>query len=77
MTTAWGKKIFYECVACAFSTFGTTFLVTAFFMALGCDDYIICTNYWIIQIFLEFRKRLVYKDFILNDTKTSIITLTV
>ena len=32
---AWGKKIFYECVACVCLTFGTLFLVTGFFMALG------------------------------------------
>ena len=31
----WGKKIFYECVACVCLTFGTVFLVFAFFMALG------------------------------------------
>ena len=30
-----GKKVFYECVACDCLTFGTTFLVIAFFMALG------------------------------------------
>ena len=30
-----GKKISYECVACACLTFGTMFLVIAFFMALG------------------------------------------
>ena len=30
-----GKKIFYECVACACLTFGTMFLVIAFFMAFG------------------------------------------
>ena len=30
-----GKKIFYECVACVCPTFGTIFLVFAFFMALG------------------------------------------
>ena len=35
MTMAWGKKIFYECVACVCLTFGTTFLVIAFFMARG------------------------------------------
>ena len=29
-----GKKIFYECVACVCLTFGTIFLVFAFFMAL-------------------------------------------
>ena len=32
---AWGKKIFYECVACVCLTFGTIFLVIVFFMALG------------------------------------------
>ena len=35
LTTAWGKMIFYECVACVCLTFGTVFLVIAFFMALG------------------------------------------
>ena len=30
-----GEKIFYECVACVCLTFGTIFLVIAFFMALG------------------------------------------
>ena len=35
MTMAWGKKIFYECVACVCLSFGTIFLVIAFFMALG------------------------------------------
>ena len=32
---AWGKKIFYECVACVCLTFGNIFLVIAFFMELG------------------------------------------
>ena len=32
---AWGKKIFYECVVCVCLTFGTIFLVIAFFMAIG------------------------------------------
>ena len=32
---ACGKKIFNECVACVCLTFGTIFLVIAFFMALG------------------------------------------
>ena len=32
---ACGKKIFYECVACACLTFGAIFLVIALFMALG------------------------------------------
>ena len=35
----------------------------------GCDDYIIYTTDWLIQISLEFKKCLVYKDFILKDTK--------
>ena len=29
------KKIFHDCVACVGLTFGTMFLVIAFFMALG------------------------------------------
>ena len=32
---AWGKKIFYECVACVCLTFGIILLLIAFFMALG------------------------------------------
>ena len=35
MTMVWGKKIFYECVACVFLTIGTISLIIAFFMALG------------------------------------------
>ena len=35
MTIAWGKKIFYEGVACVCLTFGTIFLVIAFFLAFG------------------------------------------
>ena len=35
----------------------------------GCHDYISCTTDWFIQSSLEFRKWLVYKDFILKDTK--------
>ena len=35
----------------------------------GCVDHIICTTNWFIQISLEFRKWLVYKDLILKDTK--------
>ena len=35
MTIAWGKNIFYKCVACVCFTFGTIFLVIAFFTALG------------------------------------------
>ena len=32
---ACAEKAFYECVACVCLTFGTVFLVIAFFMALG------------------------------------------
>ena len=32
---AWGKKVFYGCVACVCLTFGTIFLVIAFFLAHG------------------------------------------
>ena len=32
---AWGKKVFYECVACVCLTFGTIFLLIAFFVVLG------------------------------------------
>ena len=35
----------------------------------GCGDYIICTTNWFIQRSLEFRKWLVYNDFIFKDTK--------
>ena len=35
MTTARGKTFLYEGVACVCLTFGTIFLVIAFFMALG------------------------------------------
>ena len=35
----------------------------------GCDDYIICTTNWYIQIPLDFKKWLIYKDFILKDTR--------
>ena len=34
MTMACGKKIFCDCVVCVCLTFGTIFLVSAFFMAL-------------------------------------------
>ena len=35
----------------------------------GCVDCIICTTNWLIQISLDFRKWLIYKDLILKDTK--------
>ena len=44
----------------------------------GCVDYIIWATIWFIQISLEFRKWLVYKDLILKDTKITIkITMTI
>ena len=35
----------------------------------GCDDYIKCTTHWFIQTSLEFKKGLVYRDFVLKDTE--------
>ena len=35
----------------------------------GYDDYIICTTNWFIQIPLDVKNWLVFKDFILKDTK--------
>ena len=35
----------------------------------GCDDYIICTTNWFIQISLEFKEWLIYQDFVLKDTE--------
>ncbi len=35
MTSACGKEIFCESVACVCLTFGTIFLLIAFFMAIG------------------------------------------
>ena len=32
---AWGEKLFSECVVCVCLTFGTIFLVIAFFMQIG------------------------------------------
>ena len=67
------KKIFYECVACVCLTFGTVFLVIAFFMAIGflmgVMTNILSTTYWFVRIPLEFKNWLVYKDFFLKDTK--------
>ena len=34
MTTAWGKKFFYEYVACVCLNFGTIFLAIEFFMSV-------------------------------------------
>ena len=35
MTTAWVNELLYECVARVCITFGTMFLVIAFYMAIG------------------------------------------
>ena len=73
MTTGTCKKLCYECVACVCLTIGTIFFGYCFlygtWVLAGCVDYIICTTNWFIQIFLGFRKWLVYKDLILKDTK--------
>ena len=72
MTTAWAKFFFW--------VFGMFLLHTLYYLIGycvlyskwlldGCDDYMICTSNWFKQIFLDFRERLLYKDFILNDTK--------
>ena len=67
ITMACGKKIFYECVACVSPTFGTIFIGYCDFhgnwVLDGFVNYIICTTIWFIQISLEFKKWLVYKDF--------------
>ena len=45
---AWGKEVFYECVACDCLTFGTTFfgycVLYGPWILDGCDDYIIRTT---------------------------------
>ena len=73
MTMACGKKKFYECVACVCLTFGTIFIGYCFLYGIwvlgGCDDCIICTTNWLLQISLGSRKWLSYKDFILKDTE--------
>ena len=70
---AWAKMVFYECVACVCLTFGIIFLLIAFFVALGFLMGVMTISFALpiafIQISLEFRKWLVYKDFILKDTK--------
>ena len=52
---AWGKKILYECVACACIMFGTIFLVIAFFMALGFLMGVMTISF-ALPICLDFRK---------------------
>ena len=72
MTTACGEKIFYECVACVCLTFGTILLVIAFFMALGFLMGVMTTSFALpinYTNLFAIRKWLVYKDFILKNTK--------
>ena len=63
-----GKYFIHECVVCVCLTLGTIFFADCAlygnWVLDGCDDYIICTANWFIQISLEFNKWLVYKDFI-------------
>ena len=70
---AWCKKPFYECVACVCLTIGTFFLVIAFFMALGFLMGVLTKSFALpIDLYRSLwisEKRLVYKDFILKDTK--------
>ena len=69
---AWGKKIFYECVACACLAFVIIFLPIAFFMALGFLMGVITISFALpidLNISLEFRNWLVYKYIFLKDTK--------
>ena len=70
---AWCKKIFLRlCIMCLSHNLYHLFGYCVFYdtwVLVGSVDYMICTTNWFIQISLEFRKRLVYKDLILKDTK--------
>ena len=72
MTTTRCKYFLRVCGMCLshvwYYFFGYCFLYGTWLL-VGCDDYIICTTNWFIKIYLEFRKWLVYKHFILKDTK--------
>ena len=69
----WGKKIFYESVACVCLTFGIIFLLIAFFMAIGFLIGVMTISFALpIELYKYLwipKKRLVYKDFILKVTK--------
>ena len=73
MTTAGCKIIFYECVVCVCLTFGTIFLLIAFFMAIGFLVRVMTISFALpidlYKISLDFKKWLVYKDFLLKYTK--------
>ena len=69
---AWGKKIFYECVACVCLTFGTVFLVIAFFMALGFLMGVMTISFALpIYIYKSLwnQKKFSLQRFFLKDTK--------
>ena len=73
LTMSCGKKIFLRvCGMCLshvwYYLFGYCLLYGTWVLG-GCDDEIICTTRWFIQISLDFRKWLVHKDFILRDIK--------
>ena len=72
MTIAWRKNILYECVACVCLTFATIFLLIAFFMAIGFLLGVMTVSFALptdLYNFFGLQKCLVYKDFILKDTK--------
>ena len=67
LTMAWSKKDFLRvCGTCLshvwYNLLGDCVHHGNWFLD-GCGDYIICTTNWFIQVSLEFRKWLVYKDF--------------
>ena len=70
---AWGRKIFYECVACVCLTFGTIFLVIASFLAIGFSMGVMTVSFALpIDLYESLWKSenwLLYKVFILKDTK--------
>ena len=72
MTVAWGKIFLRGRGMCLshvwYYLFGSCVLCGTWVLD-GCDDYIICTTNWFIQNSLEFRKWLVYIDFILKYKK--------
>ena len=45
MTTAWCKKLFYDCVDCVCVRLGTIFLVFALFMAIGFLKGVMTTSF--------------------------------
>ena len=67
-TTCWIMSVWHAFVSRLVSSFWFCVLYGPWVLD-GCDDYIICTTNCFIQISLEFRKWLVYRDFILKDTK--------